>query len=40
MREIVLISLIFFFLQSCGKKDNPEYNAMKIEQNNTVSLKT
>ena len=40
MREIVFISLILFFLQSCGKKDNPEYQSMKIKQNNIVNLKT
>ena len=39
MRKIVLISLIFFFLQGCGKKGNPEYQAIKIEQNNIVNFK-
>ena len=39
MRKIVLISLIFFFLQGCGKKGNPEYEAIKMEQNNTVNFR-
>tara|TARA_B100000945_G_scaffold218880_1_gene176672 strand:+ start:198 stop:320 length:123 start_codon:yes stop_codon:yes gene_type:complete len=40
MRKIVLILLIFFLLQSCGKKGNPEYQGMRIEQNNILNLKT
>ena len=39
MRKIVLISLIFFFLQGCGKKGNPEYQAINMEQNNTVNFR-
>ncbi len=40
MRKIVLIFLILFFLQNCGKKGNPEYQGMKIEFNNIINLKT
>ena len=39
MRKIVLIFLILFFLQNYGKKDNPEYQGMKIEFNNIKNLK-
>ena len=39
MRKIVLISLIFFFLQGCGKKNNPEYKGVEIEQDYVVNLK-
>ena len=39
MRKIVLILLILFFFQSCGKKGNPEYQGMGIEQNNILNLK-
>ena len=39
MRKIVLISLILFFLQGCGKKGSPEYQAMKLEQNKVVNFK-
>ena len=40
MRKIVLIFLILFFLQNCGKKGNPEDQGMKIEFNNIINLKT
>ena len=40
MRKIVLILLIFFFLQGCGKKGNPRYQGMEMGQNNIVNLKT
>ena len=40
MRKIVLILLIFFFLQNCGKKGDPEYQGKGIEQNNILNLKT
>ena len=39
MRKIALIFLTLFFLQNCGKKGNPEYQAIKIEQNNIVNFK-
>ena len=38
MKNILLISVIFIFLFGCGKKSNPEYQAMKIEKNTTVNL--
>ena len=40
MRKIVLILLIFFFLQVCGKIGDPEYQGKGIEQNNILNLKT
>ena len=40
MRKIVLIFLILFFLQNCGKKGNPEYQGIKKEFNNIINLKT
>ena len=40
MHKIILILLIFIFLQGCGKKNNPEYQGMKIEFNNIKKLKT
>ena len=40
MRKIVLIFLVLFFLQNCGKKGNPEYQVMKIEFNNIINFET
>ena len=39
MRKIILIFLILFFLQNCGKKGNPEYQGIKKEFNKIISLK-
>ena len=39
MHKIILILLIFIFLQGCGKKNNPEYKGVEIEQDYVVNLK-
>ena len=39
MRKTVLIFLILFSLQNCGKKGNPEYQGIKKEFNNIINLK-
>ena len=38
MKNILFFSLILIFLFGCGKKSDPEYQGIKIEQNTTVKF--